>query len=277
MAPRQLKFLTTLQDHSNNSIIYRSTDFDFQAVFTKRCRSFIYCQASHDVWDFTPCNSTSCSLCKHGRSDQRTFCVVNYEVFKCITVKPCVSACSFQACATLGGNRCHQRWIQGAEVVRLQREISGLFLLPSGLVSTFLGLLFGYQMCSWGRESAVGSFAARSSAPPRSSPSATACTSSMRSTQRWSPARWTPSSLIWPGKRDRYATPNQLPVVNITSKFPPLQDQYAQKTGRTWTNENPSAVRPDSPDFKRLRSVSGGPRTHTEVWFPPSTDFTGII
>lgn len=130
------------------------------------------------------------------------------------------------------------------------------------------GVLFGYQMCSWGRESAVGSFAARSCAPPRSSPSATACTSSMRSTQRWSPALWTPSSLIWPGKRDRYATPNQLPVMNMTSQFPPLQDQYAQKTGRTWTNENPSAVRPDSPDFKRLRSVSGGPRTHTEVWFP---------
>lgn len=127
---------------------------------------------------------------------------------------------------------------------------------------------FGYQMCSWGRESTVGSFAARSSAPLRSLPSATACTSSMQSTQRWSPALWTPSLLIWPGKQDCYTTPNQLPVMNITSKFPPIQDQYAQKTGRTWTNENPSAVRSDSSDFKRLWSVSGGPRTHTEVWFP---------
>lgn len=65
--------------------------------------------------------------------------------------------------------------------------------------------------------------------------------------------------------------------MNITSKFPPLQDQHAQKTGRTWTNENPSAVRPDASDFKRLWSVSGGPRTHTEVWFFPSTKFTEII
>lgn len=55
--------------------------------------------------------------------------------------------------------------------------------------------------------------------------------------------------------------------MNLTSKFRPFQDQYAQKTGRTWTNENPSAVRPDTSDFKRLRSVSGGPRTHTEVSF----------
>lgn len=137
------------------------------------------------------------------------------------------------------------------------------------------GVRFGFQMCSWGREPALGSFAARSSAPPRSLPSATACTSSMPSTQRWWPAPWTPSLLIWPGKQGLYGALNQLPVMNITSKFPPLQDQYAQKTGRTWTNENPSAVRPDSSDFKRLWSVSGGPRTHTEVRF--STKLTEII
>lgn len=72
-------------------------------------------------------------------------------------------------------------------------------------------------MCSWGCESAFGSFAARLSAPLRSLHSAIVCTNSMLSTQRWSPALSTPSLLIWPGKHHCCAPPNKLPVImNIT-------------------------------------------------------------
>lgn len=42
---------------------------------------------------------------------------------------------SFKAGTAVGGNSCHQRWIQGAEAVWLQREICCLFLLSTGLVS----------------------------------------------------------------------------------------------------------------------------------------------
>lgn len=45
---------------------------------------------------------------------------------------------SFKACTTLGRNSCHQQWIQGAEAVRLQGQISCLLLLPVGLVSNNL-------------------------------------------------------------------------------------------------------------------------------------------
>lgn len=46
------------------------------------------------------------------------------------------SRLSFKACTTLGRNSRHQRWIQGGEAVRLQRQIPRLFLLSPGLVST---------------------------------------------------------------------------------------------------------------------------------------------
>lgn len=45
---------------------------------------------------------------------------------------------SFKASTAMGGNSCHQRWIQGAEAVWLQREICCLFLLSTGLVSNIL-------------------------------------------------------------------------------------------------------------------------------------------
>lgn len=121
----------------------------------------------------------------------------------------------------------------------------------------------------WGCECAFDSFAAHLSARLRSLLSVIVSTSSMQSTQRWWPALSTPSLLTWPGNTNIELPPSKFPVIakyNM-SKFPSIQDQYSQKTGWTWTDENPPAVRSDSPDFKRLRSVSGGPGTHTEVRF----------
>lgn len=66
------------------------------------------------------------------------------------------------------------------------------------------------------------SSAARSSAPLRSSLSATACTSSKPSTPRWSPAPSTPSSPTWPGE--------------VASPFHP-QDTLAERRNLTkWTD-----------------------------------------
>lgn len=129
--------------------------------------------------------------------------------------------------------------------------------------------LVSYHMRSWGCECAFDSFAAHLSAPLRSLLSVIVCMSSMQSTQRWWPALSTPSLLTWPGNTNIELPPSKFPVIAKYNmfKFPSIQDQYSQKTGWTWTNENPPAVRSDSPDFKRLRSVSGGPGTHTEVWF----------
>lgn len=73
-------------------------------------------------------------LCKsrYGSTNQYSS-AATFEKFTFLAMSS--SYYSFKACTTLGGNSCHQWWIQGGEAFRLHRQIPRLFLLSPGLVS----------------------------------------------------------------------------------------------------------------------------------------------
>lgn len=62
-------------------------------------------------------------------------------------IKSFFSPNSLKTCTTLGRNGSHQRWIQRIEAFWLQRQISSLFLLSLGFVSTILAVALPIWVC----------------------------------------------------------------------------------------------------------------------------------